>query len=109
MAFRCGLPGYYFVCTIYDMEIEFDPAKNAASIRNRGLSLALATDFDFGAALIRVDTRRDYGETRFRGIGPLGDRIHVLVFTETASGIRVISFRKANKREVRDYEQAAKP
>ena len=33
-------------------------------------------------------------------------RFHVLVFTETPSGIRAISFRKANRREVRQYENA---
>jgi len=87
------------------MDIEFDPAKNAANIRERGLPFTLAAEFDFENALIRVDNRRDYGETRFRGIGPLDGRIHVLVFVEIASGIRVISFRKANKREVRDYER----
>ncbi|MCL2831082.1 MAG: BrnT family toxin [Betaproteobacteria bacterium] len=87
------------------MKIEFDPAKNAANIRDRGLSFERAAEFDFESALIRVDDRRNYGEIRFRSIGLLDGRIHVLVFVEITSGIRVISFRKANKREVRDYEQ----
>ena len=34
-----------------------------------------------------------------RAIGLLENRLHVLVFTETVDGIRVISFRKANSRE----------
>lgn len=34
------------------------------------------------------------------GLGLIGERVHALVFTETPKGIRFISFRKANKREV---------
>ena len=52
-----------------------------------------------------VDARHDYGETRLRALGLLDGRVHVLVFVEAASGIRVISFRKANKREVSHYEK----
>jgi uncharacterized DUF497 family protein len=40
-----------------------------------------------------------------RAIGHLENRLHVLVFTETVDGIRVISFRKANPREEKIYEQ----
>lgn len=46
------------------------------------------------------------GETRYRGFGFLDQRLHALVFVETAKGIRVVSFRKANDREVRRYEKA---
>jgi uncharacterized DUF497 family protein len=38
-------------------------------------------------------------------LGRLNGRVHALVFVETPKGIRVISFRKANPREVRIYEQ----
>ncbi len=62
-----------------------------------------AADFDFEGA---VDDRRDYGETRYIAIGILGDRLHVLCFAETEDGIRVISFRKANAREVKRYAKA---
>jgi len=50
-----------------------------------------------------VDDRRDYGETRLRAFGLLDARLHALVFVETAGGIRVISFRRANEREVKRY------
>jgi uncharacterized DUF497 family protein len=53
-----------------------------------------------------VDERQDYGEMRYIAIGMLGVRLHVLCFAETADGIRVISFRKANAREVRRYAKA---
>lgn len=90
------------------MDIEFDPAKNDSNIRERGLSFEAAAEFDFEGALYWVDDRADYGETRVRALGRLaGGRVHSLVFVETAAGIRVISFRKANAREVRRYEQTA--
>lgn len=88
------------------MIIEFDPAKNAGNIRERGLSFERAVDFDFETAVIWIDSRKTYPEVRISALGLLSGRVHSLVFTETTNGIRVISFRKANKREVKRYEQA---
>lgn len=89
------------------MEIDFDPGKNDRNIRERGLSFALAAEFEFETAIFTVDSRRDYGEIRYRALGYLGGRLHALVFVETTYGIRIISLRKANKREVRWYEEAS--
>ncbi len=86
------------------MEIEFDPQKNKKNIQQRGLSFADAAQFDFETALFETDDRHDYGEQRIRAFGYLNQRLHALVFTKTRSGIRVISFRKANKREVKRYD-----
>ncbi len=44
--------------------------------------------------------RKNYGETRYIAAGYLDARLHVLVFSETERGIRVISLRKANQREI---------
>jgi uncharacterized DUF497 family protein len=55
---------------------------------------------------VLVDDRRDYGEIRYRAFGVLDGRMHALVFVETIKGIRVISFRRANKREVKQYGKA---
>ena len=88
------------------MRISYDPAKNERNIRNRALSFESAVDFDFEGALFAVDERHDYGETRYIAVGMLGVRLHVLCFAETAEGIRVISFRKGNAREVKRYAEA---
>ena len=87
------------------MRIEFDPLKNDANVRERDLPFALAAQFDFGTAIIEEDTRKAYPERRFVALGFLGERLHVLCFTPISDGIRVISFRKANQREKKDYEQ----
>jgi uncharacterized DUF497 family protein len=85
------------------MNFSFDPTKNQKNIEERGLSFEQAASFEFETALVKVDTRRDYNETRYVALGFLHDRLHVLCFTETHDGIRVISFRKANDREVKRY------
>ena len=87
------------------MRIEFDPAKSARNLRERGLPFERAAEFDFETALIWIDARKPYPEVRFSALGLLGGRVHSLVFTETADGIRIISFRKANEREVERYAQ----
>lgn len=88
------------------MKIAFDPAKNERNIVERGLSFERAADFEFESALYFIDTRRDYGETRVIAMGYIDGRLHILCFIETGTGIRVISLRKANAREVRKYAKA---
>ncbi|OTP80820.1 BrnT family toxin [Caballeronia sordidicola] len=86
------------------MHVTFDPNKNSRNITDRGLFFERAVDFDFRTALIGSDERREYGEVRYIALGFLDARLHVLCFTETDDGIRVISFRKANSREVKRYD-----
>jgi len=95
-----------FVCTMRGVRISYDPAKNQRNIRDRGLSFESVAEFDFEGAQYAVDKRQDYGETRYIAVGMLGVRLHVLCFAETPEGIRVISFRKANAREVNRYAKA---
>ena len=87
------------------MQISFDLNKSEINTVERGLPFDLVEYFDFETALFSVDDRKDYGEIRIRALGLLSGRLHALVFVETNSGIRVISFRKANTREVALYEQ----
>lgn len=87
------------------MKIEFDTAKNDRNIDERSLSFERAADFDFNTALVQQDVRKPYPEVRFVALGFLDARLHVLCFTPVDGGIRVISFRKANAREIRNYEQ----
>ena len=88
------------------MEISFDPCKNERNVQERGLSFESAADFEFGTALVHVDNRREYGELRYVALGKLHGRLHVLCFAETPEGIRVISLRKANDREVKHHAKA---
>lgn len=69
------------------MRFTFDPAKNARNIAERGLSFERAADLEWDRALIVEDTRHDYGE------------------------LRVISFRKASRKEdgLYEHDQATQP
>ena len=63
----------------------------------------MVAEFDFDGAVMSQDTRKLYPEIRFNALGYLGERLYFVCFTPIAGGIRVISFRKANKREERSY------
>ena len=88
------------------MKIDFDPIKNEKNIRERGLSFERVAEVDLNTALVFPDTRKAYGETRYIALCYLERRLHVLCFRETETGIRVISFRKANEREATRYGKA---
>lgn len=87
------------------MKIDFDPEKSKKNDRDRGLPFEQAIDFDWETAIYSEDNRNPYPERRFVAMGYLRKRLHVLCFTPIESGVRVISFRKANLREVQRYEK----
>jgi len=87
-------------------KIEFDARKSERNAQARGLPFERAAEFDWEDAVVVADVRRDYGEQRLVATGYLDGRLHVLCFLRIPGGIRVISLRKANKREVLEDEQA---
>lgn len=88
------------------MEITFDPDKAQTNIAERGLSLAEAALLDWATLRIKQDVRQNYGEDGFIGYGEIAGRLYCVVFTPRDDGVRIISFRKANMREVKRYEQS---
>ncbi|HVR52352.1 MAG: hypothetical protein DI587_03585 [Variovorax paradoxus] len=85
------------------MRYTFDPAKQAANVAKHQVFFAAAAEFEWDVALVEVDHRQLYGETRFTAVGPLGERVHVMVFNLRETSVRIISLRRANSREVRRY------
>ena len=83
-----------------------DPKKEGRNIAERDLSLDLAEQLDWTTALIWEDKRKDYGEQRYCVLGFIEHRLHSVVFTPRDGTPRVISLRKANKREVKRYEKS---
>lgn len=94
------------VSTIKGMQLAFDAAKSERNARERDLPFTQVEHFDFETAHYQIDDRIEYPEMRIVALGLLRQRLHVLCFTPIDNGIRVISFRKANSREIRDYEKA---
>jgi uncharacterized DUF497 family protein len=89
------------------VRITFDPAKDARNVATRGLSFELVAELEWATAVTAEDTRKDYGERRLQVLAKLGNRVHVAVITQRGEKVHVISFRKANAKEVRRYETAA--
>ena len=91
------------------MQLSFDPAKNARNIEERGLTFNLVSELNWANAVIEEDTRKDYGERRFRVLGCIDERLYAVVFTPRANKLHIISLRKANSREVESYGKTPKP
>lgn len=88
------------------MKFEWDEAKNQINIQKHGLDFADAPEIFSGPILTVLDTRFDYGEDRWIGIGTIQNRIVVVVYTEPDEDtLRIISLRKALKHERTRYEQ----
>ena len=87
------------------MEITYDLAKDAANIAKHGVSLALSAELEWESAVVWPDVRHEYGEMRMAAIGYIGLRLYDIVFVDRADDRRVISLRKANKREVKRYAE----
>ena len=60
-----------------------------------------------GLLLVEPDTREDYGEKRWRGIGTIRGRTTVVIFAEPfPERVRVISLRRAHHEEREEQEKA---
>ena len=91
------------------MRFEWDEAKNEINIRKHGIDFADVKDMFNHPMLTLLDDREDYGEERWVGVGWIQQLIGVVVYVERHEDtIRIISARKATKREVRRYEQSIK-
>ena len=88
---------------ITKMEIEFDDTKDESNIAKHGMSLNDAVLLLENDHVVRRDGRREYGEDRMRAYGLIANRLHVCVYTVRGNVYRVISLRKANRRERNAY------
>lgn len=85
------------------MRYEHDPQKLADNVANHQVWFHEADDFEWQTALVQVDARKRYGETRFQAAGLIGTRLYLMVFTLRETAVRLISLRRANRREVKRY------
>ena len=85
------------------MRIEFDPTKDASNRLKHGVSLAMAAELDWDAAWVWVDERVDYNEMRMIALAPRTGTLYYVAFVNRGDVRRIISLRRANRREVRHY------
>jgi len=88
---------------------EWDEAKNRANRAKHGISFEEASAVFEGPVLTASDDREGYGEERSISYGRLGGLVVVVVaHTDRGERIRLISARKANRKETRAYYEHLK-
>ena len=88
------------------MDFEWDMAKSDLCQISRNFDFTyVISSFKDPTLLVEQDQRWDYGEERFRALGLLNEKVFVVIYTKRPSAIRIISARRANRREVRRYEE----
>ena len=85
------------------MRIEFDPKKDAGNLAKHGVSLGVAYELDWDAALVWVDDRFEYDELRMIALAPKTNTLFYVGFVDRGDGRRIISLRRATRREVKYY------
>lgn len=86
------------------MKFGWDPTKRERNIAKHGVDFAaLGPCFADLGRYIWQDTRREYGEERFSMLALLGSRVLHITFTKRGEVTWLISARKANPREQRNY------
>lgn len=87
------------------IRFEWDDAKSKACFRDRGFDFAYVVRAFFDPnRWVRQDNRRSYGEDRYQLMGKVGQRVFVVVYTPRRDTVRIISAHKANRREVKNYD-----
>ena len=86
------------------MKFEFDPAKAASNLKKHRISFSDAEAVFYDDRALTMEDPDAQGEQRFLTIGldALG-RVVVVCYTEREERTRIISARKAEKPEVKNY------
>jgi len=91
------------------MDFEWDEAKNEQNLRQRKLGFDEAARIFDGPFLETTDTRKAYGETRVQAIGLVNEEILFVTYTDRNGIRRIISARKANKKERLLWQSSVNP
>jgi uncharacterized DUF497 family protein len=81
------------------LEFEWDPAKSEATFLIRGFDFAYASRVFSGERIETIDAWTDYGEIRIEAIGQVGPDVLTVIYTRRGSMLRIISARRANRKE----------
>ena len=85
---------------------EWDEGKNQQNLDKHGIAFEdVLSVFANREALTLEDKRRDYGEPRYVVLCPLQNMLVHVTYTVRGGSIRLISARRASRREKRDYER----
>jgi uncharacterized DUF497 family protein len=88
------------------MKYEWSEAKNRGNLAKHGLDFADAGQVLAGACVTFADDRVEYGEKRLITLGLLAGRAVVTAHSPRGDDVtRIISMRKANRREQKIYQE----
>lgn len=89
------------------MRYEWDESKRQINLQKHGLDFRDAPAIFDGPMLVGLDSRLNYDEDRWIGIGFLGKIVVIIVYTELIEHEvrRVISLRKATSNERKRFEE----
>ena len=87
------------------MRYEWDAAKNLSNLAKHGLAFEDAEHVFAGPCVTFEDDRFDYGEQRLITLGLLAGRLVVIAHAPRGETTRIISMRKANRREQEIYQK----
>jgi hypothetical protein len=85
-------------------KITFDPAKRAKTLKERELDFEDTALVFEGVVFTQLDDRREYGELRYQTYGFLRRRMVMVVWTPRYEARHIISMRKRNEREKKEYK-----
>ena len=80
---------------------EWDEDKRRANLAKHSVDFGRMDAFEWNTAAIGLE--KDHDEPRWTATGFVGPVLHVVVFAERGDNIRIISLRKATKREALRY------
>jgi uncharacterized DUF497 family protein len=87
------------------MLVTCDPHKSRANFFKHGIVLEFAQYLDWANEMVWQDVRQNYNEVRMSGLVPLEGKIYAVVYVLRAESTRMISLRKANNRETKQYDK----
>lgn len=88
------------------MSVEFDPKKDAANLKKHGVSLSEGDGVLNDPLALSLEDKSAEGEQRFVTIGMnVFGSLMVVVHTPKGEDVRIISVRRADPKERRNYEK----
>jgi len=88
------------------MEIEWDNNKAASNLIKHKIDFEDAKNIFLDPNRLEREAQRDYNETRMQVIGIVNQVVLFVVYTKRNGRYRIISARRANKNERRQYYQS---
>ncbi len=91
------------------MQFEWDEAKSEKSRRERGLGFDSVTVVFEGPTLEWCDIRQEWGEARVVAVGLVDGIVLAVVYTDRADVRRILSARRARRKERELWQWSVKP